>query len=142
MAPTLTQSPTDKKAALQKQMEALRKQMELIDSEAIQELKLRLGDARQAVRDLEAELAKLMGKPEATAATPKVRRPRRVSITDDALRDQVLKMMALHGSEGMNAKQIADKMNLDPIRIRKFIKDNGSVLKRQGKGPGTRFFLP
>ena len=51
-------------------------------------------------------------------------------------------MMAAFGQEGMNARQIADRMNLDAIRVRKFIAANKQVLKRQGKGPGTKFYLP
>lgn len=136
-----SQSPTDRKATLQKQMEALQKQMEEIDHAVIHELKLKLSDARQVVRNLEAELSKLTGEPAAAAPT-KQRRPRRPTITDDAIKDQLLKVMANFGKEGMNAKQIADKMNVDPIRIRKFIKDNAGVLKKQGAGPGTKFFLP
>ena len=50
--------------------------------------------------------------------------------------------MAADGKMGMNAKQLADKVNQDALRVRKFIKDNPKVLKRQGSGPGTKFFLP
>lgn len=90
------------------------------------------------VTTLEHELASLTGQP----AGPKVRRERRPSITDDALKDQLLKVMANFGAEGMNAKQLADKLHQDALRIRKFIKDNPKVLKRTGSGPGTKFFLP
>ena len=140
---TTPQSVTDKKSALQKQIAELQEKMRLIDSEAIHELKLKLSDARKVVTDLEAELTKLTGIPGDTAAAkPRARRQRRPSISDDILKDQMLKMMAKNGAEGMNAKQIAERMNLDPIRIRTFIKGNDKVLKRQGKGPGTKFFLP
>ncbi len=128
----------DKKAALQKQIEALNAQLKDLDQEAIHELKLKLSDARKLVTNLENELAELTGKPE---GAPKVRRERRPSITDDALKDQLLKVMANFGKEGMNAKQLADKLHQDALRIRKFIKDNPKVLKRTGGGPGTKFFL-
>lgn len=49
--------------------------------------------------------------------------------------------MADHGKNGLNAKALADKVGQDALRIRKFIKNNPKVLKRQGSGPGTKFFL-
>ena len=53
-----------------------------------------------------------------------------------------LQVMASFGKEGLNAKQLADKYNQDPLRVRKFIKDYGKLLKRTGKRAGTQFFLP
>ena len=73
---------------------------------------------------------------------PRVRRERRPSIADSALQDQLLKVMASFGKEGLNAKQLAERLHQDALRVRKFIKDNPKVLKRQGTGPGTKFFLP
>ena len=113
--------------------------MQDLDQEAIHDLKLRLSDARKVVTNLEHELAELTGKP---VLETKVRRERRPSINDDALKDQLLKVMANFGQEGMNAKQLADKLHQDALRIRKFIKDNPKALKRTGSGPGTKFFLP
>ena len=49
--------------------------------------------------------------------------------------------MADHGKHGLNAKSLADKVGQDALRIRKFIKNNPKILKRQGSGPGTKFFL-
>ena len=49
--------------------------------------------------------------------------------------------MAKHGREGMNARQLAEYLHQDAIRIRKFIKDNGKLLKKTGAGAGTKFFL-
>ena len=128
----------DKKQSLQQQIEALQKQMEALDQEAIHELKLKLSDARKLVVELEDELATLTGKP---AGETKVKRTRRPSIADDALQDQILKVMANFGQSGMNAKQLAEKLNQDALRVRKFISSNPKVLKRQGSGPGTKFFL-
>ena len=132
-------SATEKKSALQKQIEALTAQMHALDQEAMHELKLKLSDARKVVTDLEHELEQLTGK---TSAGSKVRRERRPSIDDASLQDQLLKVMATHGAEGMNAKQMGEKLHQDALRIRKFIKDNPKVLKRTGGGPGTKFFLP
>lgn len=129
----------DKKLSIQQQIEALQKQMHALDQEAVQELKLKLSDARKVVATLEHELAELTGKP---VFETKIKRERRPSITDEALQDQLLKMMATFGKEGMNAKQIAEKLHQDPLRIRKFIGANSKVLARKGKGPGTKFFLP
>jgi hypothetical protein len=136
---TTNSGATDKRDSLLKQIEALNNQIEALNVEAIHELKLKLSDARKVVLQLEEELEALTGKP---SATVKVRRERRPTITDDALKDQLLKVMAAHGKEGLNAKQLADKLNQDPLRVRKFIKDNPKTLKRQGAGPGTKFFLP
>ena len=130
---------TDKKAALQKQIESLQTQMEALDQEAVHELKLKLSDARKVVTNLELELEQLTGRP---VGLPKVRRARRPSITDEALQGQLLSVMAKHGKEGLNAKQLAEKLNQDALRVRKFIGANPKVLKRQGSGPGTKFFLP
>ena len=132
-------SATDKQADIQKQIEALQAQMEALSQEAVQELKQKLSAARSVVSDLEDELATLTGKP---AAVTKTRRTRRPSITDEALQPQILIVMGKHGKEGMNAKQLAEKLNQDALRIRKFIIANDKVLKRVGAGPGTKFHLP
>ena len=113
--------------------------MQALDQEATNELKLKLSDARKLVVNLEEELAKITGKP---FGMPKIRRERRPSISDAALQDQLLKVMANFGKEGLNAKQLAEKLHQDALRVRKFIKDNPKTLKRQGSGPGTKFFLP
>ena len=134
----MAQSATDKKATLQKQIEALNEQLKALEQEAIHELKLKLGDAKKVVSKLEDELSALTG----TEAAPRKRRERRVAITDEALQPQVLKVMASFGKEGLNAKQLAEKLNQDPLRVRKFIKDNVKLLKRTGGGAGTKFFLP
>ena len=137
MANTLT--ATEKKASLLKQIEALQKQAQELDQEAVHELKLRLADARKVVTNLEHDLEALTGR---SVGLPKIRRERRPSITDEALQDQILKVMANFGKEGMNAKQLAEKLNQDALRVRKFIGANSKVLKRKGAGPGTKFFLP
>jgi hypothetical protein len=60
----------------------------------------------------------------------------------EALQPQILKVLAENGKLGMNAKKIADQLGQDPMRVRKFIASNPKVLKRTGKGVGTKFFLP
>ena len=117
----------------------LQKQIATLKQEAVDELRQKLNDARRVVAGLEGELADLTGH---AAAEGKPRRTRRPSISDEELKGHILKAMAGEGKLGMNAKQLADKVNQDALRVRKFIKDNPKVLKRQGSGPGTRFFLP
>ena len=129
----------DKKLSIQQQIQELQKQMQNLDQEAVHELKLKLSDARKVVTNLELELEELTGRP---VGLPKVRRERRPSITDEALQGQIIKVMAQFGTEGMNAKQLAERLNQDALRVRKFIKDNPKALKRTGGGPGTKFFLP
>ncbi len=130
---------SDKKLTIQQQIEALQKQMQDLDREVVAELKSKLLDAKKVVSQLETELATLTGKP---AGEPKAKRVRRPSITDEHLQPQLLAVMAKHGREGMNARQLAEHLHQDAIRIRKFIADNGKLLKRTGNGAGTKFFLP
>ena len=132
-------SAKDKKLTLQQQIETLQKQMEALDQEAVHELKLKLSDARKIVTALEDELAQLTGKP---AGEPKAKRTRRPSIADEHLQPQMLAVMAKHGKEGLNARQLAEYLHQDAIRVRKFIKDNSKLLKKTGSGAGTKFFLP
>lgn len=128
-----------KPTALNK-IEELQKQIVQLKDEAVNEVKQKLAEARRTVAALEDELSSLTGKP--AASETRTRRTRRPSISDEALQPQVLKVMAQHGKEGLNAKQLAEKLNQDALRVRKFIKENGKVLKRQGSGPGTKFYLP
>ena len=132
-------SSSDKKLTLQQQIDALQKQMQDLDQEAVAELKAKLADAKKVVSTLEAELATLTGKP---AGESRARRVRRPSITDEHLQPQLLAFMAKYGREGMNARQLAEHLQQDAIRIRKFIADNAKLLKRTGNGAGTKFFLP
>ena len=112
-------------------IEELQRQIETLKQEAVDELRQKLTEARRVVAELENELADLTGR---APAEGRVRRVRRPSIGDDELKGHLLK--------AMYAKQLADKIDQDALRIRKFIKDNPKVLKRQGSGPGTKFFLP
>ena len=120
-------------------IEELQKQIETLKQQAVEEIRQKLADARKLVAQLEDELAELTGKPQESEA--RSRRARRPSITDEHLRAFVLKAMADHGKLGMNAKALADKVGQDALRVRKFIKNNPKMLKRQGSGPGTKFFL-
>ena len=133
-------SAADQMADLDRQIEALRQKKLELNQTAVHEQKLRVSDAKKALQAEEDKLAELTGKP--ANEGPKVRKERRPSITDEALKDQLLKVLAKDGVEGLNAKQLADKMNIDPIRVRKFIKDHPKALKRVGQAAGTKFFLP
>ena len=129
----------DKKLTLQQQIEALQQQILDLNQAEVHELKLKLSDARKVVTDLEHELEQLTGK---SSAGPKVRRERRPSITDEHLQPQILAVMAKNGKEGMNARQLAEHLHQDAIRVRKFIASNPKLLKKTGNGAGTKFFLP
>ena len=129
------------------QIEQLERKIVELKQQALLELKEQLAEARKNVADLEAQLAQLTGKPASESAgvptgASRTRRTRRPSISDEALKPQVLKAMAQHGATGLNAKEIATHVGQDPLRVRKFIASNPTALKRQGAGPGTRFFLP
>jgi hypothetical protein len=122
------------------QIEQLEEQIKSLRQQALVELHEKLTEARHHVAELEKQLAEMTGKPTETA-TPAQRRTRRPSISNEALKPLVLKAMADKGVNGLNAKDIAEFVGQDPMRVRKFIAENPSLLKRQGAGPGTRFFL-
>jgi len=127
------------KSALEK-IQELESQIQALKQGAIQELKQKLTDARNEVARLENELAALTGSTAApAAAAPRVRR---AAISDEDLKIKILEVMARNGHHGMNAKEIAMAIDQNPIRVRDFVKNNPKVLKRQGTGPGTKFFLP
>ncbi len=123
--------------ALEK-IQELENQIRKLKEDAILELKEKLIGARRAVADLEKELEALTGE-KAPAGNVRVRRP---ALSDEDLKRKILEAFALNGKHGMNAKQIADALGQAPIRIREFIKKDPKTLKRQGTGPGTKFFLP
>ena len=130
-----------KSSPTRQKIETLQAQIQQLQQEEVHQVKLRLSDARAVVAELEGQLAELTGHSNG-AKTTRARRARRPSITDAALQDQILKVMANNGKTGMNAKQLADKLNQDALRVRKFITANPKVLKRAGVGPSTKFFLP
>ncbi|MDD5349872.1 MAG: hypothetical protein PHQ12_06645 [Chthoniobacteraceae bacterium] len=125
------------------QIEQLEKKISELKRQALAELNEKLAAAQKTVADLEKQLAEHTGKPiaEASLVAAPARRTRRPSISDEDLKPLILKAMAQKGITGLNAKEIADSVGQDPLRIRKFIAQNPAVLKRQGAGPGTRFFL-
>ncbi len=127
-----SQSPSHQK------IEELEFQIRQLKDDAVLELKEKLISARRAVSDLEKELEELTGK----AAPAGIIRIRRSSLSDEDLKPRILEIFALNGKNGFNAKQIADAVDQPPVRIRVYLKKNPKVLKRQGTGPGTRFFLP
>jgi len=129
---------TESSTALE-QIEQLQAQIEKLKLGAVTELRNKIAAARRSLADQEAELARLTGKP--AGESPVAKRVRRPSITDDQLKPQILAIMATEGKNGMNAKEMAGKLGQDVNRLRKFIKDNPKAMKRQGTGPGTKFFL-
>ena len=119
-------------AVIDEQIRVLEAKKSTYKEQAIQELKARIAEANKVVRELENRLGEKSGG----------RRTRRPSITDEVLKPQVHAAMSKFGGEGLNAKQLAERLNQDALRVRKFISSNPKFLKRQGKGPGTKFFLP
>ncbi len=122
------------------QIEALQQRITELKLSAVTELRNKIAATRRSLADQEAELAKLTGRQPSETEAPS-RRTRRPSITDDQLKPQILAIMATEGKNGMNAKQMAGKLGQDVNRLRKFLKDNPKAMKRQGSGPGTKFFL-
>jgi hypothetical protein len=123
-------------------IQELQAQIEQLKQAAIEEVKQKLTEARQEVVRLERELEELTGKVAAPAATPDRKRTRRETITDEELEKRMLAVVSKQGQYGINATQIADGVNQNPVRVREYLKAKPAVLKRQGQGPGTKFFLP
>ena len=73
---------SDKKADIQQQLAALNARMEALNQEAVSELKTKISDTKKTLRGYELQLEELTGK---VAGTPKARRERRPSISDDDL---------------------------------------------------------
>ncbi len=130
----------------QQEIDELKRRLESLREQAEDEIRQKLAEARQVVADLERELSEVTGRPSASEikalATPKRTRTRRPSISDEALKPQILEVLATAGQRGINAKQIATALNQMPARIRQFVAANPKALKRTGSGPGTKFFLP
>ncbi len=120
------------------QIQSLELQIRQLKEDAVLELKEKLISARRAVADLEKEIEELTGHAAPTGAI----RIRRGSISDEDLKRKILEVFAANGIHGINAKNIAQTVGQAPERIRSFLKANPKVLKRQGSGPGTKFFLP
>src|SRR5450755_4392526 len=100
------------------QIQHLEIQIRQLKEDAVLELKEKLVAARRAVADLEKELEEMTGKSAPTGTI----RIRRASMSDEDLKRRILEVFAASGQHGMNAKQIADAVGQQPIRIRNFIK--------------------
>ena len=118
-------------AQLQKRLAQLQEQAEDVIREQLKE-------ARAEVTELELQLSEITGRPSATQIkVVKGFEP----LTDEALEVQILFVVQKQGQDGMNAAEIARKLNQDPVRIRQWIKKYPNVLKRVGAGAGTKFLL-
>jgi len=120
------------------EIQSLELRIRQLKEDAVLELKEKLVAARRTVSDLEKEIEELTGHAAPTGAI----RIRRESIPDEDLKRKILEVFAANGTHGMNAKRIADAVGQAPLRVRDFLTKNPKVLKRQGKGAGTKFFLP
>jgi len=123
----------------QQEIAALTKRLAQLQDQAEEQLRQRLKEARAVVTDLEMQLSEITGRPTAT----QIKAVNGFApITDDQLEVMILLLLQQNGAEGMNAKSIASKLNQNPVRIRQWVKNHPKVLKRVGKGPRTRFFVP
>jgi hypothetical protein len=130
----------------QQEIDELKRRLATLRDQAEDEIRQKLAEARAAVSDLERELSDLTGRPSASEiraqAEPRKKRIRRPSISDEDLKTHVLQVLATAAPQGINAKQIGTALNQTPARIRQFVADNPTALKRTGSEPGTKFFLP
>jgi len=125
----------------QQEIQQLQKRLAQLQEDAENELRQRLKEARAVVTDLEFQLSEITGRPSATMVRASDHK-RWAPITDEQLEVMIVFLLGKEGQEGMNMKTIAEKLNQNPVRIRAWVKKHSEVLKRVGKGPGTRFFLP
>lgn len=116
---------------------ALTKRLAFLHEQAEDELRQRLKEARKVVTDLEMQLSEITGRP--TASQIKAANGF-APLTDDQLEVQILFVVQKEGQDGMNAADIARKLNQNAVRIRQWIKAHPGKLTREGSGPGTRFF--
>ena len=122
----------------QQEIQQLEKRLAQLQEQAEDVLRQKLKEARAVVTDLEMQLSEITGRPSATQIkVVKGFAP----LTDEELEVQILFVVQKEGEHGMNAADIARKLNQDPVRIRGWIKKHPAVLKREGKGPGTRYFV-
>ncbi len=109
--------------------------IEELKNEGAAELRQDIAQKNKELADLNEKYAKLTGQKPAEGT--RLRRPR---ITDEELKKTVLKVMATE-KEGLAGTQLAEKVGQGYPRIQQFLKVNKDVLKKQGAGPGTRYFL-
>ena len=122
----------------QQEIQQLQKRLAQLQEQAEDVLRQKLKEARAVVTDLEMQLSEITGRPSATQIkVVKGFAP----LTDEELEVQILFVVQKEGEHGMNAADIARKLNQDPVRIRGWIKKHPAVLKREGKGPGTKYFV-
>jgi hypothetical protein len=122
-------------------IEQLKKRLAQLQEQAEDVIREKLKEARAVVTDLEMQLSEITGRPSATMIQASDRK-RWPAITDEQLEVMVLFLLQKEGQDGMNAKTIADRLKQNPVRIRQWVKKHPKVLKRVGKGPGTKFFVP
>jgi len=129
------------KLTTQQEIAQLTKHLEVLQEGAEEELRQKLKEASAVVTELEHELSEITGRP--TASQIKASDPKRwAPITDEQLEVQILFILQKEGQEGMNATDIARKLNQDPVYIRRWLKNHTGVLKRVGAGAATKYFLP
>lgn len=125
----------------------LKKRLEHLQEQAEDEIRQRQKEARAVVTDLELQLSEITGRPSATmikaASFDDHRAPRtnRPHITDEKLEIRFLSLLHEEGKQGMNAKTIAEKLDQAPVRIRQWVNNHPTVLRRVGSGHGTRFYV-
>ncbi|MGA3171871.1 MAG: hypothetical protein ABSE62_12770 [Chthoniobacteraceae bacterium] len=117
---------------------ALTKRLATLQDEAEEELRQKLKEARAIVADLEMQLSEITGRP--TASQIKAANGF-APLSDDQLEVQILFVVQKEGDQGTNAAEIARKLNQNPVKIRQWIKSHPGKLRREGSGPGTRFFV-
>lgn len=121
--------PTTAKAT--EQIEDLQRQIEQLKHRAILELKVKLGEARALVSDLQAQIEKLSGEVEAKPGKAKGKRTR-VTIAQIA--------EAIKGG-ATNYRAVAAKLGASPASIANKIKEQGKAAGISSTGKKAAFKL-
>ena len=121
----------------QQEIDQLTKRLSVLQEQAEEVIRQQLKEARKVVTDLEMQLSEITGRP--TATQIKVVKGF-APLTDEELEVQILFVLQKN-PEGLNAVGVAGRLNQGPQRIRQWIKAHPGKLRREGKGPRTRFYV-
>lgn len=121
---------------VQTQIRELEHRIQELRATQISELQQKLKEARQAVAELEAQIAEITGKAPA-AATPVARRKRTSS---QEVRGRILKALS-EAPRGLSQKDISEISGLNYNTVVLFLKNHSKDFKTTGVLRSKRYFL-
>lgn len=119
---------------VQAQIRELEERIHQLRSGQLNELQEKLKEARQAVTELENQIAAITG----GTPTPEVTRRKRTS--SEEVRGRILKSLSI-SPEGLSQKEIADKAELNYNTVVLYLKNHTKDFKTTGALRSKRYFL-